>query len=314
MLNHRRDDLGEMVGHLRRTGYDVTESRSLDASQRLTESGSFDLAILNPLVLRRQGVEFGLLEALHRRGPISVLVLVDSPDGLEEARHLAVPLRDFVMPPHSIDEILHRVELAAAALDHVNGLHELARELQGQVTNDFKTELLSEQHFRNLLHVEFKRAQRNQDPLSLLLIDVDNFKTINDTTDYAFGDEVLRTVAATLKSSCRETDFAARFGGDEFAVLLPQTTPAEAVQTGLRIRQRVAERVIKSDRYSTRVTISLGIDTYDGQSATTPDDLRFRANKALHEAKQRGKDQVWLYSDDDNGDDDVLPPLPSRSR
>ena len=94
--------------------------------------------------------------------------------------------------------------------------------------------------------IEWKRAQRHQNPLSLLLIDIDNFKSVNDTTEYAFGDQVLRSVADSLKANIRETDFAARFGGDEFCVLLPQTSPAEAVQTALRICQRIASTVMKS--------------------------------------------------------------------
>ena len=88
---------------------------------------------------------------------------------------------------------------------------------------------------QRILDLEWKRAQRHQNPLSLLLLDVDNFKSVNDTTEYAFGDEVLQRVADALKANIRETDFAARFGGDEFCVLLPQTSPAEAVQTALRI-------------------------------------------------------------------------------
>jgi diguanylate cyclase (GGDEF)-like protein len=302
LLNHRRDPLGELISMLRRSGFEVTESRDLVESRQLVEQSEPTVVVANPLVVRRGGVEFELLEQLQRPDrPVPVILLVDDLEGLEQARHLEVPLRDFVMQPRSLDECLHRIELAAAARDHVLSLHERARELEGQVVNDFKTELLSERHFRSVLHVEFKRAQRSRAPLSLLLIDVDNFKGINDTTDYAFGDEVLREVAKNLKRSCRETDFAARFGGDEFVLLLPGTNAAEAVQAAMRVRRRIAESTIRSPRYETRVTISIGIDTYDGVTDSTPEELRRRANKALQQAKRRGKNQAWLYS---NGEDD----------
>jgi diguanylate cyclase (GGDEF)-like protein len=135
----------------------------------------------------------------------------------------------------------------------------------------------------------------------MLLIDVDNFKAVNDTTEYAFGDEVLRRVAEALHGTVRETDFAARFGGDEFCVLLPQTSPAEAVQTALRIRQRIAGTVMQSGNYQRQVTVSIGVDSYDGRSASSIDHLRRNANRALQEAKRRGKNQVWLYSGKEMG-------------
>ncbi|MCA8941945.1 MAG: diguanylate cyclase [Planctomycetes bacterium] len=298
IFDHRRDGLREIASCLSRSGYDVVVSQSLDQSAELSIEADADVVILNPLVVQRDGVEFEMLERLQRDHPVPVIVFVDSVDGLDEARHLRVPLRDFVLPPHATEEVLHRVELAAAAMEYLGQLHERAAELEGQVTNDFKTDLLSERHFRNLLHIEFKRAQRNRAPLSMLLIDVDNFKSINDTTDYAFGDEVLRAVAATLRSSCRETDFPARFGGDEFVVLLPQTTAAEAVQTGLRIRKRMEETTVQTDRYSTGLTVSIGIDTFDGRTPITAEEFRRRTNKALQEAKRHGKNQTWLYTDD----------------
>ena len=149
---------------------------------------------------------------------------------------------------------------------------------------------------KRIIALEWKRAQRHQNPLSLLLIDVDNFKQVNDTTEYAFGDEVLRRVADALKQNVRETDFAARFGGDEFCVLLPQTSPAEAVQTALRIRQRIAGMTVQNANFDRQVTVSIGVDSYDGRKASSVDQLRRHANRALHEAKRRGKNQVWLYS------------------
>lgn len=118
---------------------------------------------------------------------------------------------------------------------------------------------------------------------------------------------MLRKVGETLRNTVRETDFAARIGGDEFCVLLPQTTPREAVQTAMRIRQRIAETVIHRGPYSRQVTVSIGIDAHDARSSGSPEMLRSRANHALKEAKRRGKNQVWLYAGHGSGTEAAAP-------
>lgn len=301
VINHQRDTLHQLVAALRRAGHEATEARSLAETHRALERGAPDLAVLNPLVFKQGGVELELVEQLQRADrPVPVIFLVESLQDLDQARRLAVPIRDFVVRPAAAAEVVQRVEIALRTREEMLRLHQRTRELEGQVSVDDKTGLLSDRYFRHVLQVEFKRAQRHQMPLSLLLIDVDDFKGINDTTDYAFGDTVLRHVARTLSHGIRETDFAARFGGDEFVLLLPHTTPAEAVQTAMRIRKKIAQQIVQSRGFTRSVTLSIGIDTYDGRTESSPQDLRTRANRALHQAKRRGKNQVWLFSEDEH--------------
>ncbi len=297
VMNHNRDELGELTAALARSGYEVHVGESLAQSHRMVGQTRPDLVVLNPLVLCQDGVELELLEGLQREDdPVPVILLVDDLQALADARQMRIPFRDFVLKPCSPAECVHRVEMALATRTRIRGLHVRARQLESQVSIDFKTGLTSEFHMKRILGLEWKRAQRHQNPLSLMLVDVDNFKGVNDSTEYAFGDEVLRRVADALKGNVRETDFAARFGGDEFCVLLPQTSPAEAVQTALRIRQRIAGMVVQSGSYQRQVTVSIGVDSYDGRAASSVDHLRRNANRALQEAKRRGKNQVWLYS------------------
>ncbi len=297
LMNHNRDPLGELATALARGGYEVHVGESLAQSHRLIAELRPDVVLLNPLALCAGGVELELLEGLQRDDdPVPVILLVDDLQMLSEARQMRLPFRDFVLKPCAPAECLHRVDLALQTRSRIRGLHVRARQLESQVSIDFKTGLTSELYMKKILGLEWKRAQRHQNPLSLLLIDVDNFKGVNDTTEYAFGDEVLRRVADALKGNVRETDFAARFGGDEFCVLLPQTSPAEAVQTALRIRQRISGMSVTKGNYQRQVTVSIGVDSYDGRAASNVDQLRRNANRALQEAKRRGKNQVWLYS------------------
>ena len=298
VMNHHRDAVEGLLAGLHTAGFVATATNSLGDTYRSLEHERPAAVIVNPLVLKAGGLEMEILESLQREeDPVPIILLLEDLRALEQARHLHAPFRDFVMKPYSVAECVHRIELALLTRSKFANLHRRTQELEGQVSVDFKTGLLSERHFRKILQIEFKRAQRHHTPLSLLLVDVDNFKHINDTTEYAFGDEVLCSVAQTLRQSTRETDFVARHGGDEFMSLLPHTTPAEAVQTAIRIRKMIGNLVVSNGTYTQKATVSIGIDTFDGHTASSPDDLRRRANKALHEAKRRGKNQVWLFSD-----------------
>jgi diguanylate cyclase (GGDEF)-like protein len=302
LLNHHQDFLGDLVRTLTELGYQVTETHTLADSHRALERLRPTVLVLNPLIPPAGGVELDLVTGVQREDdPVPVLFLVEDPRAFPQVQREAVPLCDFAIKPCRTDELCHRIERAAAMRQSFSVLSERARELEGQVSVDFKTGLLSERYFRQTLSREFKRAQRHQTNLALLLLDVDDFKGVNDSTEYAFGDVVLRHVAEALLRNTREIDYAARFGGDEFALLLPHTSPANAVQTAIRIRKMIAEIEIRDDRYAVRVTASVGIDTYDGRTAVTPEEFVRRANKALQEAKRRGKNQVWLHASDDLG-------------
>jgi diguanylate cyclase (GGDEF)-like protein len=297
VMNHGRAPLGELVALLTAAGYAVQVGETLAQSHRLATAARPDVVLLHPLVLCEGSVELEFAESLQTPDdPVPVIVLVPDLAALAEVRRLALPIRDFVLMPARADECASRIGLALETRANVRDLHGRASMLERQVSIDFKTGLTSERHMRTLIEREWKRAQRHQNPLSLLLIDIDDFKGVNDGTDYAFGDEVLRRVADGLKGTVRETDFAARFGGDEFCVLLPQTTPAEAVQTALRIRQRIAGTVVSKGSFRREITVSIGVDSYDGRSAASVEALRRNANLALQEAKRRGKNQVWLHA------------------
>lgn len=297
VMNHSQDPLSDLLEALNRAGIDVRCTDSLAQSGRLLAQLRPDVVVLNPLILASGGVELELLENLQKEDdPVPVILMVDSLKSLAEARHAQLPFRDFLLKPHSPIECVHRVELALLLRRKMQALSQRARTLESQVSVDFKTGLISELYFKRILALEWKRAQRHQNPLSLMLIDIDDFKGVNDSTEYAFGDVVLKAVGEALRQNVRETDFPARCGGDEFCVLLPQTSPAEAVQTALRIRQRIFGMTVQQGPYARKVTVSIGIDTFDGRSTSSVDLLRRQTNKALQEAKQRGKNQVWLYA------------------
>jgi diguanylate cyclase (GGDEF)-like protein len=168
-----------------------------------------------------------------------------------------------------------------------------AQELRLLSDTDRLTGLANRRAFDNGLHVEAGRARRYWRPLAIVLIDVDSFKQINDTHGHAAGDAVLKSVADILKESMRETDLVARFGGDEFALVLPETTAEMVVAKLERVRHDVAlVRTLEGRSASpVRVTLSIGVATWPDDGAQAHHVLA-AADARLYEAKRLGRDQL----------------------
>jgi len=156
---------------------------------------------------------------------------------------------------------------------------------------DDLTKLYNRRHFYARLKEEFSRAARYQEPLSLLLIDVDDFKQINDTYGHAGGDQALQSFARLLKSAAREGDLPARCGGDEFAMLLPHTDAAGAAELGGRIARMVGELEIEA-LGENRLSLSIGCATFIDRNADSFGALVKLADDAMYRSKAQGKGRV----------------------
>lgn len=151
------------------------------------------------------------------------------------------------------------------------------------------TGLSNARMFQARLREEFARARRYRHPLSLLFIDVDGLKAVNDRGGHVAGDAALVRVATALRRTARSSDLAARWGGDEFALLAPDTTSGAALTLGERIRVLVTEASRDSPD---AMTVSVGLATTSGEEDTTAEQLRTRADDALYAAKRQGRDRV----------------------
>lgn len=189
-------------------------------------------------------------------------------------------------------EFLHTVAPQIAVAIDRGRLKIRAGELEKRSITDSLTGLMNRGYIEERLIEEINQAQRHRFPMSLLMIDVDEFKSYNDTFGHIEGDAALRMVAAVLKETLRAADVAARYGGEEFAVLLPQTGPEEAAAIAERLRQRV-ERTAFPKR---QVTISIGIAGYSSEFAE-PKDWIDAADHALYRAKELGRNKVLNYGD-----------------
>lgn len=165
--------------------------------------------------------------------------------------------------------------------------------MHASAIRDGLTRLYNRRYFRERLSSELRYAARHHGGLGLLLLDLDHFKVINDTHGHLTGDVVLTTVADTLARSLRGEDVAARYGGEELAVLLRGIPPASVRLTAERIRQLIASISVDSDAGKpVRVTVSIGLATFPESAASSPEGLIAVADAALYSAKQAGRNRV----------------------
>jgi len=168
-------------------------------------------------------------------------------------------------------------------------------QVEAMAVTDGLTQLYNHRKFQEILEAEFKRAQRYNTPLSIMLLDVDRFKNINDTRGHPVGDEVLKKIAGLIKRFIRDTDYPCRYGGEEFVIVLPNTGTKEAVIIAERIRKSVEKSTfILNSREELYITISIGIATYPSD-AGEKHELVDKADKALYYAKESGRNQTQSY-------------------
>lgn len=179
---------------------------------------------------------------------------------------------------------------AAIAVDNAQ-LYELA-------TKDGLTKLYIHRHFYFLLESEIKRVQRYHHVLSLIMLDIDDFKKVNDTYGHLVGDMVLKEIATTIQKTIRHVDIPARYGGEEFTIILPETAAINAVTIAERLRQKIGEIAVRVDENTIiRPTVSIGIAEYPN-AADNIKDLIDYADKALYMSKENGKNCIHLYFDE----------------
>ena len=209
---------------------------------------------------------------------------------------------------YSLDELFFFDQLVSFLSQAVqNNLH------YEHSVRDIKTGLYNHGYFMTRLGEEIGRTKRESAVSSLLVIDVDKFKTFNDTYGHMAGDRVLESLAFTIKQAIRLGDIPSRFGGEEFTILLPNTPQQTAWLVAERLRQEVEAMKVPWEPPLPQVTISLGIVNFDSETNVSPEEIISRADKALYLSKQNGRNQTSVWEDPDNNVQDSAQPEESLS-
>ena len=174
-------------------------------------------------------------------------------------------------------------------------LQEQAKILEEMAITDPLTQAYNRRHFFKLAKIEMERAQNHFLPLSVIVIDADHYKRINDTFGHQIGDLVLIKLVEICQGVIRKTDVFARYGGEEFVILMPETNTETALQIAERIRETVESTKLLVNGQIVQITISLGLSTYDNKQALSFDSLLTQADRALYKSKRTGRNRVTAW-------------------
>jgi len=232
------------------------------------------------------------VEGPGRGGPVVVVAPADALALRVAALRLGV---EVVAEPWDDEELRARLQRAFSAHEVLVTLASQVGELQKLSVLDGLTLLHNHRYFQERLREEFRVAQRYDDALSLILVDLDHFKAFNHKYGHPEGDDALRKVARVLQQSVRETDLVSRYGGEEFAVLLPRTPLTGAITVAERIWKELGALRLGPDR-TLQVTASLGLSGFPHRSVLSSDQLLLTADEALYQAKREGRNRICLHS------------------
>jgi diguanylate cyclase (GGDEF)-like protein len=221
-----------------------------------------------------------------------VLVASERAETSERVRGLQLGADDYLALPCDPAELLARAKALLRNKQAHDRIRKLQVSLEQMVVSDPLTGLHNRRFLMDRLKQELQRCDRHGEPLAFAMIDLDGFKPINDRFGHVFGDKVLKAVGSAIARCVRISDVAARYGGDEFAVVLPQTPPEGSMRVCERILRTISELQVKDEHgNASSVTASLGLAYYPADDVETPEDLIHSADGALYGAKRSGKNR-----------------------
>ena len=285
------DILALQLARFRREPFVLEYANNYDDGLRRLLHGGYALCLLDYNLGARNGLEL-LREAKAARCPTPVILLTGSPKAETDLAAMDSGAADFLenseLTLHGLERAVFYALVMAAA---VARLDEMA-------TRDNLTGLRNRREFDRRLQEEWSRSQRFQRPLAVMMIDLDHFKAINDTHGHLVGDAVLRHAAGVLESQIRQADCLARYGGDEFALILGETDRRQAHATGLRLRAQLAASPcqVAGKSLGLPIEVSGGVAAWPEDGPGLPD-LVAAADAALYEAKRQGRNRVVSAGD-----------------
>ena len=286
---------------LEKNGYEVMLAENGKAAIKAVKTTSVDIILLDLVLPDMSGNEVcRWLKLNEDTKGIPIIMLTVKDDVKDKVAGLEAGADDYLLKPYNNVELNARIFacLRTKALQDElkqknHQLEELLKRLEIMAITDSLTGLYNRRHLETILKEEFKRTFRYKTPLTCMMIDIDHFKTVNDAFGHHAGDAVLKETAKIITENAREIDTVARWGGEEFIIIFPQTKKEEALQAASRILRIISEYNFP-DIPGERITVSIGTSSIPHPSLDidTEEKLIHTADCALYEAKRKGRNKI----------------------
>ena len=275
--------------YLQKNGFNIISSYSAEEALKITNSKNIDVVVVDIGLPGMSGLEF-TKKVVHEYQTEVIVVTADSNHDYMESINIGAT--DFMLKPINPKELVGRIRKAInnrqLRLENIKYL----KMLQTLVTTDELTQLNNIRKFNIIIEEECKRSSRYEYNLSLIFIDIDNFKLFNDSYGHTEGDNVLRIIGRIISNNLRGNDSAYRYGGEEFTIILPETNEERAMRVAERLR-----KLVQSERFKPKkngdlvyITISIGITEFRHDERVS--EFVDRADRAMYTSKQTGKNRT----------------------
>ncbi|MBN1843862.1 MAG: diguanylate cyclase [Deltaproteobacteria bacterium] len=277
------------------TGITLSRATTIKDAVQLLDNGHVDLILLDHVLPDGNSLDFLRIMDEKVTG-IPVVVITAHGDEMVASQVIQAGAHDYLPKERVSDQSLSRSINNALEKGRLKREIKLAmKKMVEMSTRDDLTGLYNRRYFMEALEREVARAGRYEFEIVLCMADLDHFKRINDTYGHPVGDRVLSEIGRMLKKCFRQSDLVCRYGGEEFAVILPNTRIEEARTVGERFREMVAGYAFEYEEAQFQMTVSIGIAKLDGSESKTPMELVAKADEALYRAKGGGRNRVKVY-------------------
>ena len=287
-----------LQGRLTQWGYEIVSARDgYEAWNILQKEDRPNTILLDWMMPNMNGIELCKRIRQHLKEPYIYIILLTAKKGKQDLiEAMDAGADDFISKP--FDPNILKVRLRAGK--RITNLHkeliEAREKLRIQATHDFLTQLFNRSELMNMMVREISRSRRDKTSVGIVMIDIDHFKTINDTYGHLIGDEILIKLAEQMRQCTRRYDTIGRYGGEEFVIVLPQCAESEVQSVAERIRQTVCKLPYETKEGPVPVSVSLGATWIKpSEQECTEEDLIRVADQALYDAKRKGRNKAILY-------------------